>query len=88
MSITLTPYQERRLQQLVDKGHYKSVDAALIAALELLEERNRQYEQWVTETRGKLQVGIAELDDGKGLDSEVVIGQLQKKLRQARKRSQ
>jgi len=45
MAIALTPNQENRLQQLVDKGHYDSVDAALAAALELLEERDRQYEQ-------------------------------------------
>lgn len=88
MAIALTPNQEHRLQQLVDKGHYDSVDAALAAALELLEERDQQYEQWVTETREKLQVGIAELDHGEGLDSEVVIGRLQEKLRQARERSQ
>lgn len=88
MAIALTPNQEHRLQQLVDKGHYDSVDAALAAALELLEERDRQYEQWVTETREKLQVGITELDRGEGLDSEVVIGRLQEKLRQARERSQ
>lgn len=87
MAIALTPNQENRLQQLVDKGHYDSLDAALAAALELLEERDRQYEQWVTETREKLQVGIAELDRGEGLDSEVVIGRLQEKLRQARERS-
>lgn len=88
MAIALTPNQENRLQQMVDKGHYDSVDAALAAALELLEERDRQYEQWVTETREKLQVGIAELDRGEGLDGEVVIGRLQEKLRQARERSQ
>jgi antitoxin ParD1/3/4 len=88
MAIALTPNQENRLQQMVDKGHYDSVDAALAAALELLEERDRQYEQWVTETREKLQVGIAELDHGEGLDGEVVIGRLQEKLRQARERSQ
>ncbi len=88
MAIALTPNQENRLQQMVDKGHYESVDAALAAALELLEERDRQYEQWVTETREKLQVGIAELDRGEGLDGEVVIGRLQEKLRQARERSQ
>jgi antitoxin ParD1/3/4 len=88
MAIALTPNQENRLQQMVDKGHYESVDAALAAALELLEERDRQYEKWVTETREKLQDGIAELDRGEGLDGEVVIGRLQEKLRQARERSQ
>jgi antitoxin ParD1/3/4 len=87
MAIALTPTQEQRLQQLVDKGHYDSLDPALAAALELLEERDRQYEQWVAETRQQLQVGITELDRGEGLDSEVVIERLQEKLQQARERS-
>jgi antitoxin ParD1/3/4 len=87
MAIALTPTQEQRLQQLVDKGHYDSLDTALAEALELLEERDRQYEQWVAETRQQLQVGITELDRGEGLDSEVVIERLQEKLQQARERS-
>ena len=45
MTIALTPTQEHRLQQLVDKGHYDTLDAALAAALELLEARDRHYEQ-------------------------------------------
>ena len=84
MSITLTPTQEQLLDRLIRTGRYGSTAEVLSAALQLLEERERHYEQWLEETRQKVQVGLDELDRGEGLDGEVVIERLREKLRSAR----
>jgi antitoxin ParD1/3/4 len=84
MSIALTPTQEQLLDRLIRTGRYSSAAEVLSAALHLLEEQERHYEQWLEETRQKVQVGIDELERGEGLDGEVVIERLREKLRKAR----
>ena len=84
MSITLTPIQERLLDRLIRTGRYSSAAEVLSVALQLLEEREQHYEQWLEETRIKVQVGLDELDRGEGMDGEVVIERLREKLRNAR----
>lgn len=79
MMIALTPTQEQLLDRLIRTGRYSS------AALQLLEERERErhYEQWLEETRQKVQVGLDELERGESLDGQVVIERLREKLRNA-----
>jgi antitoxin ParD1/3/4 len=52
--------------------------------LRLLEERDKQYEKWVEETREKVAVGIAQLDRGEGLDGEAVVARILERFKQAR----
>ena len=83
--IALTPTQEQLLARLIRTGRYSSAAEVLSAAfLQLLEERERHYEQWLEETRQKVQVGLDELDRGEGMDGEVVIERLRERLRNAR----
>jgi antitoxin ParD1/3/4 len=84
MSIALTPTQEQLLDRLIRTGRYSSAAEVLSAALQLLEEQERHYEQWLEETRQKVQVGIDELERGEGLNGEVVIERLREKLRKTR----
>ena len=84
MLIGLTHTQKQLLDRLIRTGRYSSAAEVLSAALQLLEERERQYEQWLEETWQKVQVGLDELDRGEGLDGEVVIGRLRERLRNAR----
>ncbi|MHC5825056.1 MAG: type II toxin-antitoxin system ParD family antitoxin, partial [Nostoc sp.] len=42
------------------------------------------YQQWVGETREKVEVAIEQLDRGEGIDGDVVVEQLREKLRKAR----
>jgi antitoxin ParD1/3/4 len=42
-------------------------------AFQLLELLNEDYWQWVEETRKKVDIAIAELEDGQGLDGETVL---------------
>jgi antitoxin ParD1/3/4 len=57
------------------------------AALNLLEEYGVQYEQWVNETREKIEVGLQELERGEGIELDVVMEQLRGKVQNARKQT-
>lgn len=46
------------------------------AALCLLDERDKAYEQWVMETRKQIDAGIASLERGEGIDGETFVNQL------------
>jgi antitoxin ParD1/3/4 len=45
-------------------------------ALKLLEKERQSYQMWLTETREKVQEGIASLDRGEGVDGETVVNDL------------
>ncbi|WP_292791165.1 type II toxin-antitoxin system ParD family antitoxin [Nostoc sp. NMS7] len=53
-------------------------------ALKLVLEWEKGYQQWVGETREKVEVAIEQLDRGEGIDGEVVLEQLREKLRKAK----
>jgi len=84
MTIALTTTQEQLIERLVNTGRYSNVSEAIDTALQLLEEREHHYAQWLEETRQKVQVGLDELDRGEGIDGEVVVERLREKLRNAR----
>lgn len=49
MNISLTPQQERLIQEKLKSGKYSTVDRVIDEALQLLEERDRQDENWSAE---------------------------------------
>ncbi|MCC5896730.1 MAG: type II toxin-antitoxin system ParD family antitoxin [Phormidium sp. GEM2.Bin31] len=79
MQITLNSEQEAFIQTQLANGRYGSVEDLLSQALMLLQQQ-QEYEQWLGETRQKVEVGIAALDRGEGLDGDVVIAQLRDRL--------
>jgi antitoxin ParD1/3/4 len=87
MSITLTSEQEKLVQNLLSTRRYKKSEDVIQAALNLLEEYGVQYEQWVNETRGKIEVGLQELERGEGIDLDIVMEQLKAKVQNARKQT-
>ncbi|MBP0019466.1 MAG: type II toxin-antitoxin system ParD family antitoxin [Cyanobacteria bacterium SBLK] len=87
MTITLTSEQEKLLNEKVKAGKYKTVDDAIAEALRLLDERDRNYEQWLEQTRAKVKIGLEQLDRGEGIDSQIVIQQLKDKLQGYREES-
>jgi len=84
MNITLKPEQAELIQQKLNSGKYSNIDEVIFEAFRLLEERDREYQIWVEETREKVDTAIEELRCGEGIDSDVVVTQLKEKLRQAR----
>jgi antitoxin ParD1/3/4 len=84
MSITLNPEQETIVSNLIATGGFQTTDEVLQVALKLLEKERQSYQMWLTETRGKVQEGIASLDRGEGVDGETVVNDLLAKLRQAK----
>ena len=83
MNIALKQEHQQFIQSQIEKGNYANADKVVSAAFKLLEEQERRYE-WLEETRKKVAVGIEQLNRGEKLDGEVVIAQLQAKLRKAR----
>ncbi len=69
MNIKLTPEQEKFIEVQVNSGKFPTSEEVINRALKLLE-----YEQWVKETREKIDAGLAELDRGEWLDGEVFVG--------------
>jgi antitoxin ParD1/3/4 len=84
MNITLKPEQSELIQQKLNSGKYNNAEEVIAEALQLLYQRDREYETWVEETREKVDFAIEELRRGEGIEGDVVIAQLKEKLRQAR----
>ena len=84
MSISLKPEHEQFIQSQVASGKFANREEVIDTALRLLEKLQGEYEQWIKETREKIDIGIAELDRGEGLDREAVVAGILEKFKQAR----
>jgi antitoxin ParD1/3/4 len=86
MNIQIKPELEQIIQAQIATGRYTNPEDVISKALKLLLEWDKGYQNWVEETREKVDVAIEQLDRGEGIDGEVVISQLRDKLLQARER--
>ncbi len=86
MNIQIEPELEQIIQAQIATGRYANPEDVISKALKLLLEWEKGYQQWVEETREKVDVAIEQLDRGEGIEGDVVIAQLRDKLRQARER--
>ncbi|MBJ7298051.1 type II toxin-antitoxin system ParD family antitoxin [Trichormus sp. NMC-1] len=84
MNIQIKPELEQIIQAQIATGRYTNPEDVISKALKLLLEWDKGYQNWVEETREKVDVAIEQLDRGEGIDGDVVISQLRDKLRQAR----
>jgi antitoxin ParD1/3/4 len=84
MNIQIKPELEQIIQAQIATGRYTNPEDVISKALKLLLEWDEGYQNWVEETREKVDVAIEQLDRGEGIDGDVVISQLRDKLRQAR----
>ncbi|MBD2616240.1 type II toxin-antitoxin system ParD family antitoxin [Nostoc punctiforme FACHB-252] len=84
MNIQLKPELEQIIEAQIATGRYSNPEEVISKALKLLLEWEQGYQQWVEETRQKVEVAIEQLDRGEGIEGEVVIERLRSKLRQAR----
>ncbi|WP_449420559.1 ribbon-helix-helix domain-containing protein [Phormidium nigroviride] len=84
MSISLKPEHEQFIQSQVASGKFANREEVIDTAFRLLEKFQGEYEQWKKETREKVDIGIAQLDRGEGLDGEAVVAGILEKIKQAR----
>ena len=84
MSISLKPEHEQFIQSQVASGKFANREEVIDTAFRLLEKLQGEYEQWIKETREKIDIGIAQLDRGEGLHGEAVVAGILEKFKQAR----
>ena len=84
MTIKLKPEQEKFIKSQVASGKYNSPEEVMDKMFLVFERLQFEYEEWVTETRAKIEEGIESLDRGEGVDGETFVTELLEKFRQAR----
>lgn len=84
MTIQLKPEQEKFIETQVASGKYRSPEELMDKMFFVFERLQSEYEEWLTETRTKIDEGIASLEKGEGVEGEVVVARLRDKLGQAR----
>ena len=88
MNITLKPEQEQFIQSQIERGIFANPEQAIEAALRLLEEQSISYEQWLEETRQKVDIGLAQLERGEKFPLEVAFERLERKVTKLREEQQ
>jgi antitoxin ParD1/3/4 len=83
MNLSLTPELESFIQQEITDGKYATPDEVIEAALNLLNQRNSS-DRWAVEIGEKVDVAIAQIDRGEGLDGTEVFARLKAKLQIAK----
>ena len=86
MNIILSPEQQNFIEAQIKTGKYLNTQQIIDKALQLLEKQEQEYEEWLIETRKKVEVGIQQLEKGEKVDGEVVIAQLEEKFKEMRRR--
>lgn len=84
MTIQLKPEQEKFIQEQVASGKYKSPEEVMDKMFLVFERLQSEYDEWVIETRAKIQEGIESLDKEGGMDGETVINELLERFKKAR----
>lgn len=88
MNIQIKPEHEQFIQAQIATGKYKNPEEVADIAFKLLEKLNDEHNQWIEETRQKVDVAIAELERGEGLDGETVVTQILERFQKARSRQE
>lgn len=76
MTLSITSEIEQRITIQLNSGRYQSADEVILAALELLEQR----EQRLVELRKQIDIGAEQIAQGKVTDGEVVFEHLLNRL--------
>lgn len=84
MTIQLKPEQEKFIEAQVANGKYNSPEEVMDKMFLVFERLQSEYDEWVKETRKKVDVATAEIERGEGLDGETVINELLERFKKAR----
>jgi antitoxin ParD1/3/4 len=82
--IALKPEQQQFIQQQIALGRFGSEEEVLEKALQLLSSQYREYDEWVEDTRAKIDEAQAEIDRGEGIPLDVAMTQLRDRLQRNR----
>lgn len=88
MEITLNKQQEELIAAQLAQGNFSHPDEVVNAAFKLLEKLQTEYQDWLTETRAKVQSAALELDNGQGLDGESFVLEILERFQQAKGEAQ
>jgi antitoxin ParD1/3/4 len=92
MSIVLKPEQQQFIQQQIALGRFRSEEEVLEKALQLLSSQYLEYENWVEDTRAKIDEAQLEIDSaeptlherGEGIPLDMAISQIRAQLHRDR----
>ena len=84
MVIQLKPEQEKFIKAQVASGKYNSPEEVMDKMFLVFERLQSEYDEWVSETRKKIDIATAEIERGEGLDGETVINELLERFKKAR----
>jgi len=79
MNISLTTELEQFVVSRVKSGHYHTSSEVMRAALRLMIEQEKLRELRMDELRKQVNVGLDELDDGKGIPAEKAYAELDRR---------
>ena len=85
MTMKLKPEQEKFIEEQIASGKYNSPEELVDTMFQVFGNLQSEYDEWVKETRRKIEEGIESLEKGEGVDGEIVFARLRDKLSQARK---
>jgi antitoxin ParD1/3/4 len=83
MSISLTPEQERLIENKLQAGKYGSAQEVLEMALRLLDEYDRSDAEWVAEVKVKVNAAIEASNHTPSIDGEIFVNQILERFQQA-----
>jgi antitoxin ParD1/3/4 len=84
MSITLTSEQEQFVQEKLQTGKYNNVNDIITEAFELLKEKDKNYQEWLEQTKTKVEIGLEQANNRKLINGQEAINQLKTKYNQSR----
>ncbi|GAB4214905.1 MAG: hypothetical protein OHK0012_13890 [Synechococcales cyanobacterium] len=82
MSISLTPDQERFVQNKLLVGKYRSAEQILEIALRLLDEYDRSEAEWAQDIRAKIDAAIEVSNQTTPIDGETFINSILERFQQ------
>jgi antitoxin ParD1/3/4 len=71
-NVAVTDHQDEMIETLVQSGRYRDADEVVRAGLRLVEEREAEQAARLDGLRNSVQVGIADLDEGRAIEFESV----------------
>jgi antitoxin ParD1/3/4 len=84
MSIILKSEQQQLIQQQIALGRFGSEEKVLEKALQILSSQYLEYDNWVADTRAKIDEAQQEIDRGEGIPIDIAMAQLRSQLDQNR----